>query len=78
MTSRKDEAKLDYLNSPKGAALKRVIEARGIALSEISDTMLPDDFVFDGWKVVADKFCKTVGEYKAALDKNDHTMGGWG
>lgn len=71
MLSRKDQAKMNYLNSPEGAALKKSVIARGIPINQISDTMLPDDFKFDGWKVVDGQFCKTVGEYKKALAKYD-------
>ena len=76
--SRKDQAKIDYLNSPEGKALGVSVLNRRIPLSQVSDEVLPDDFEFDGWKVVSGgKFCKTAGEYKAALDKADTDMGGW-
>jgi len=48
-----------------------------IPLDQISDTVLPDKFAFDGWKVVNGTFCKTAGEYKAALEENDSDMSGW-
>lgn len=75
MVSRKDQAKINYLNSAEGEVLKKVIETRGIPVSQVSDTVLPDDFKFDGWKVVGGVFCKTVGEYKAALSKNATDLG---
>ncbi len=66
-TSRKDQAKIDFLNSPEGAFLKEAMERHDVSIDQISDTMLPDDFVFDGEKVVGGMSCKTVKEYKEAL-----------
>jgi len=68
--SKKDQAKLKYLNSREGQVLKRTVINRDIPLDQIDDAILPDDFEFDGWKVVDGQFCKTVGEYKAALAEN--------
>jgi hypothetical protein len=67
--SKKNKAKLNFLNSPEGRALKISVEKHNIPLDQISDTMLPDEFEFEGWKVVDGQFCKTVGEYKKALEK---------
>lgn len=69
MASRKDQAKIRYLNSSEGQALRKSVQARDIPIDQISDTMLPDDFKFDGWKVVNGVFCKTVEEYKIELAK---------
>lgn len=66
-TSRKDQAKIDFLNSSEGAFLKEVMERHDVSIDQVSDTMLPDDFVFDGCKVVNGTDCKTVKEYKEAL-----------
>ena len=59
------------------ANLTRVVRKRSIPLEEIDVTILPDSFEFDGSRVVNGVFCKTVGEYKAELDKNNTDMGGW-
>ncbi len=75
--SKKTQAKVNYLNSKKGGWLGNVFRARKIPADQLSDTALPDDFEFDGWQVVNGKFCKTVDEYKAALDKNNTDMNGW-
>jgi hypothetical protein len=75
--SKKNQAKMKYLNSPEGKALSASMIKHNIPVGQVSDTVLPDDFVFDGWKVVDGKFCKTAGEYKAAVAKNDTDMGGW-
>lgn len=66
---RKDQAKLNYLNSPEGQFLRSSVKRHNVSLSEISDTILPDNFEFDGWKVAGGKFCKTADEYKQALKK---------
>lgn len=71
---RKDQAKINYLNSPEGQALQQSAEKHNISLDQISDEVLPDDFEFTGWKVVdGGIFCKTAGEYKAALAKEHDT-----
>lgn len=72
--SRKDQAKINYLNSSKGQALKQVVIKHNVPLSQVSDEVLPDNFEFDGWKVVEGGiFCKTAGEYKTALAKEHDT-----
>lgn len=75
--SRKDQAKINYLNSPEGRTTRETMNRHDVPISQLSDTVLPDDFVFDGWKVVEGKYCKTVAEYKAALVKSDNSLGGW-
>ncbi len=54
--SKKNEAKRNYLNSSEGKALKKTVTNRGIPLDQISDTVLPDDYEFEGWKVVDGEF----------------------
>lgn len=68
--SKKDQAKLKYLQSPEGAALRVSVGAHNIPLDQVSDMVLPDDFEFDGWKVIHGEFCRTVGECKAVQAKH--------
>lgn len=74
--SRKEQAKLNYLNSPKGKILKEIVGRHNVPLGQVSDTVLPDDFKFDGDKYVNGKACSTVREYKAALAKSNTDMSG--
>jgi hypothetical protein len=75
--SKKDQAKIKYLNSSEGKILLASLRKHNIPVEQVSDTVLPDNFVFDGWKVVDGEFCKTSGEYKAAIAKSDTDMSGW-
>ena len=71
MMSRKDKAKADLIeNTPLGRVLGQSMARRGIPLDQVSDYILPDEFKFDGWKVVKGKFYKTAKEYKDAQDKH--------
>ena len=66
--SRKDQAKMKFLASSEGIFLSEAMARRDVPVSQVSDTMLPSDFKFEGVKVVYGKFCRTAGEYKAALE----------
>lgn len=75
--SRKDLAKINYLNSLEGQALAASVQKHGIPLDQVSDEVLPDDFEFDGWRLVGSVFCKTAGEYKAELAKRETSWDYW-
>jgi hypothetical protein len=49
--------------------LKETMAKHDIPVNQVSDTMLPDDYEFEGWKVVKGVYCRTVGEYKRELAK---------
>ena len=67
--SKKQRAKEKYLKSPEGRAARTVLENRDLSADQLSDTVLPDDFEFDGLKVLGGQTYKTAGEYKEAVRK---------